>query len=168
MKQVCSQDVYNLLKAFNELSSIEEQEEVLDVIYDAFYRRSYKGVIEDRLMQQANQEIDQLRKEVEDLRSENNKLENRVREADIMIHSESKKSLRAAKKGLLIIVGNLKHYLGKQWYTIFPGGSGDVDEFLRKIDSSRVMCQDTWSRYEQLYIKKDSSVEDESEEVEYF
>jgi|GEM_PF-4866087 hypothetical protein len=51
-------------------------------------------------------------------------------------------------KGLLIIIGNVKHYLGDRWDTLFPNGSHDVDAYLEKVDRDGILKMDTWSRYE--------------------
>lgn len=148
-KQVCSQAVYNLLKAFNELSSLEEQEEVLDVIYDAMYRRSYKEVIRDRTILQKDREIAELQSEngnlkakIEIIEAHNENLQNQIKIV------EGKKKLRNIKRGLLIIISNLKHYLGDSWWTIFPGGMDNVEAFLKLVDNDNIMNQNTWSRYE--------------------
>lgn len=150
-KQMCSKEVYDLLKAFNALESIEEQEEVLDVIYDAMYRRSYKEVIKDRVVLQKDREISELHAEYGDLRAkleimeaQNEKLKNQIK----LVEGERKKKLRQTKRGLLIIISNLKHYLGDSWWTIFPAGMDNVESFLKQVDHENIMNQDTWSRYE--------------------
>ena len=58
--------------------------------------------------------------------------------------------VRASNKGLLIIIGNLKHYLGEAWKTIFPNGSDDVEAFLKQVDTQKILDTDTWSKYEQM------------------
>ena len=55
--QECSREVFDLINAFNNLPTAEEQEEVLDVIYDALYSRSYVKALSDRIVQSQIKEI---------------------------------------------------------------------------------------------------------------
>ena len=155
--QVCSKAVYDILVAFNNLGSLEEQEEVLDVIYDALSGKVLREVLASRLDKERSATILDLKRQVIDMETENNDLkiklkfkEQKIKNILSVVESDSRKKLRNANNGLLIIINNLKHYLGDSWQTIFPGGCGNVDEFLRKVDTKFIMNQDTWSRYDDV------------------
>lgn len=69
--------------------------------------------------------------------------------ADYISRQESSnKGMANIQNGLLIIIGNIKHYLGDSWKTIFPNGMEATDAFLEKIDKRKVLKTNTWSRYE--------------------
>lgn len=149
--QECSREVYDLLDAFNNLPTAEEQEEVLDVIYDALYDRSYIEVLSERVVMSKTREIAHLNqlistyeKKIEDQRVTINNITNEQQ-------GNKRKILRRKIKGLLIIINNIKHYLGDKWQTVFPGGVEHVDEFLYMVDTQNVLGTDTWSGYEKKY-----------------
>lgn len=63
----CSKEVYDVLTAFNNLPSLSEQEEVLDLIYDALYKRNYKAALENQIIQslrQDNHNLEDTRREL--------------------------------------------------------------------------------------------------------
>ncbi len=162
--QVCSKAVYDILVAFNNLGSLEEQEEVLDVIYDALNGKVLREVLASRLDKGHAVIIRDLKRQISVLESENRDLKETLKSKDkkiknilSVVASNSKKNLKNANNGLLIIINNLKHYLGDSWQTIFPGGCEDVDEFLRKVDTKHIMRQDTWSRYDDMENSRSQS-----------
>lgn len=140
--QVCSQAVYDLLVSFNALPSLEEQQEVLDVIYDAMYRTSYREVIRDRVVRRLRDENALLSMEVDDLREKQQKISE-------VVFSNGKKKLRETKRELLRIICNLRHYLGDEWHTILPWGSEQMDRYLEEIDHECILRQNTWRAHEE-------------------
>lgn len=150
--QVCSQAVYDILVAFNNLSSLSEQEEVLDVIYDALYKKVLREVMSNSIISGQKAEIQELSAEIKELKAENKDLQSIIQEKKVayeeLLQSATRKRWKSTKKGLLIIISNLKHYLGDSWQTIFPNGCENVDQFLEQIDGEGIMYQDTWSRFE--------------------
>lgn len=146
--KACSKAVFDLLKAFNDLPSVEEQEEVLDTIAEAMNGRVFREVMSERVNSELKKENRELKAEIRDLKEEIREMDEvitKMKEAD---ENQGRKALRNQKKGLLIIVSNLRHYLGDAWETVFPNGCGNVDDFLRRIDKDGILQQDTWSRYE--------------------
>lgn len=137
----CSKEVYDVLVAFNNLPSLEQQEEVLDVIYDALHKRKIEDVLNERLDHSLNLEYERVKSEVVTL-------ENRLAAQQILKERESKKNLRKAKRGLLVILNNIKHFLGDSWETVLPGGMQEVDSFISNVDTEHVMSTNTWSEYE--------------------
>ncbi len=152
--QVCSKAVYDILVAFNNLPSLSEQEEVLDVIYDALHKKVILEMMADSVITGQERTIQDLNAEVKELKAENQDLQAIVKakkEAIVQLEQAgTRKRWKNTKKGLLIIIINLKHYLGDSWETIFPAGCKGVDEFLQKIDNEGIIHQDTWSRYENM------------------
>lgn len=146
-----SQAVKELLGSFNKLSA-SEQEEVLDIIYDALYHKSYKAVIRDRCFIEKDHTIKELNIKLGQKQSVIDELLDKIDRLGMEIvkaqQGNKKKTLRDHKKGLLIIIYNLKHYLGDKWDTIFPNGSSDVDKFLDMVDGWGLKYQKTWEKYE--------------------
>lgn len=107
----------------------------------------YKAVLSEQKaeIQELEAEIAELKAETEDMRGI---LQNKKAIIQKLTVEYSKRNWKNEKKGLLIIIGNLKHYLGDTWRTIFPNGSENVDAFLEKIDTKRILSQDTWNWYE--------------------
>ena len=162
----CNKEVYDVLTAFNNLPSLSEQEEVLDLIYDALYKQNYKTILENRIIQglrQDNQNLEDSRRELEeDLKEARQKIDN-LQGHIKMTQSGKKGKLRSIIRGLLIIIGNVKHYLGEEWNTIFPNGVDDVDEFLKEVDTQRILERDTWSKYEMMAAEEsDNNPEEET------
>lgn len=162
----CSKGVYDVLTAFNNLPSLSEQEEVLDLIYDALYKQNYQTVLENRIIQglrQDNQELEDSRRELEeDLKYAQQKIDN-LQGHIKMTQTGRKGKLRSIITGLLIIIGNVKHYLGEEWSTIFPNGVDDVDAFLKTVDTQKILESDTWSKYEEMAAEEsDNNPEEET------
>ncbi len=132
--QVCSKAVYDILVAFNNLPSLSEQEEVLDVIYDVLHKKVIREVMADSVITGQERIIQDLNAEVKDLKAENQDLQAIVKakkEAIVQLEQAgTRERWKNVKKGLRIIISNLKHYLGDSWDTIFPAGCKGVDEFL--------------------------------------
>ena len=129
-KQECSQEVYDLLVAFNNLPSLAEQEEVLDVIYDALYDRSYRETLQQRITDAQSRHIEGLEEDIRVLKStisdQNKKIMNLIE-----AQGEKKKTLRTRINGLLSIIGKLKQYLGEEWQDVFQEDAEEIDAFLK-------------------------------------
>ena len=164
----CTKEVYDVLTAFNNLPSLSEQEEVLDLIYDALYEKNYKTVLENQIinsLRQHNQYLEETKREnEEELKEAKLKIESLQKHIKLL-SSSKKNQLRASNKGLLIIIGNLKHYLGDEWNTIFPNGVDDVEAFLHKVDTQKILETDTWSKYEMMAAEESDK---NLEEIETF
>ena len=92
----CTKEVYDVLTAFNNLPSLSEQEEVLDLIYDALYEKNYKSVLENQIiasLRQHNQYLEDTKRETEE----------ELKEAKLKIDSLQKhiKLLSSSKKNQL-------------------------------------------------------------------
>lgn len=146
-----SQAVKELLEGFNQLNGIE-QEEVLDIIYDVMYDKSYKSVLKDRVILEKVSNIKYLKGEIDHrnqiIQSQIEEIKKLGLQIQQIGQGKKKKALRNQKKGLLIIIYCLKHYLGDKWYTIFPNGPEQVDKFLDSIDSEGLRNQPVWEKYE--------------------
>lgn len=149
-RQVCSKAVYDLLMSFNALSSIEEQEEVLDVIYETMYHRSYKAVLTARVVLEAHVEQEEIEKENAMLRSRNELLEDKIVKYASAVETDGKKKLKMARRGLLAIINNIKHFLGDSWENVLPGGMAKVDEYLAEVDVEGILGRITWREYEAI------------------
>ncbi|MCQ2172749.1 MAG: hypothetical protein MJZ17_08385 [Bacteroidales bacterium] len=162
----CSKEVYDVLTAFNNLPSLSEQEEVLDLIYDALYKRNYKAVLENQVIQslrQDNHKLEDTRRELKkDLIDAKHKIDNLQGQIKTF-ESGRKGKLRSVIRELLIIINNVKHYLGEGWDTIFPNGVEDVEAFLKEVDTQKILEMDTWSKYEMMAAEEsDNSPEEET------
>lgn len=146
--QVCSMAVYDLLMSFNALSSIEEQEEVLDVIYETMYHRSYKAVLAERVIREAHMEQEEIEKENAALRRRNEFLEGKIVKYASAAETDGKKKLKMTRRGLLTIINNIKHFLGNSWENVIPGGMAKVDEYLAEVDAEGILGRITWREYE--------------------
>lgn len=159
--QECSKAVYDILVAFNNLSSLAEQEEVLDVIYDALYCKMIREVLDARVAREFEIERANHEKERNELRAEINKMKVANEELRSL---QTRKGLRHSKQQLLIIINNLKHYLGDSWQSIFPYGSQDVDAYLEQVDVQGILHQDTWSQLTEACKEHEDCQEDFDDE----
>lgn len=148
---VCSQKVADAIKAFNNCDSYDEQLEVLDLLCDVMWRTTYRAIVgkyvEKGFIQNKNEveaELKELRITKGQLESENEELRFRVKELSERYTNKS------VTKGLLTIINNIKHYLGEDWDTLFPGGMIEVNKFLSIVDCNRhIIDTDTWTQYEE-------------------
>lgn len=161
-KVECSKEVYDILVAFNNLPSLAEQEEVMNVIYDELYKKSYLETMRSRVVFSQSIEIDELHDTITEYEKKTKDQKNTINNL-LAAQGEKKRTLRAWIKGLLIIINNIKHYLGDSWEAIFPGGAKNVDAFLKMVDTQHIMDSDTWSQYEAKESAEDQvdSTEDE-------
>lgn len=163
-KVECSKEVYDILVAFNNLPSLAEQEEVMDVIYDELYKKSYLETMRNRVVFSQSIEIDELHDTITEYEKKIKDQKNTINNL-LAAQGGKKRTLRDWIKGLLIIINNIKHYLGDSWETIFPGGVKNVDAFLKMVDTQHIMDSDTWSKYE---IKESTEDQFDSTEDELY
>jgi len=148
---VCSQKVADVIRAFNDCDSYDEQLEVLDLLCDVMWKTTYRAIMENyvkkglaRDKNEVNAELKELRVLKGQLESENEELKFKVKELSERFTNKS------VIKGLLIIINNIKHYLGESWDSLFPSGMGEVEKYLRIVDCNRcILGTNTWSQYEE-------------------
>lgn len=145
----CSKEIYFILDAFNKLSTKAEQEEVADVIFDALYKKKIQEVLSSYVITSMRHEYDLLKAKYAQLQSQ---FENATK-------NQNKKLIyhRTVAKKLLIIISNIKHYLGNGWNSVFPFGMKDVEKFLSQVDIEKILSTDTWSKYENAALSVDNS-----------
>lgn len=155
-RQVCSHEVYDLLTMFNGLPTREEQEEVLDVIYDAMYDSSYREVIGSRVIRQLHREIEQLKYENllltldnESLEGIRDKLEKRLEAIDEAAFGNGKKNLMKTKRNLLAIINTVRRHVGEQWEAAFGEDASRIDSYLENVDTQHILRREhSWVRTE--------------------
>lgn len=147
---VCSQKVADAIKAFNNCDSYDEQLEVLDLLCDVMWKTTYRAIVEKYVEKGLTQNKNKVEVELKELRTIKGQLESENEELKFKVKELSERfTKKSVMKGLLTIINNIKHYLGDDWNTLFPGGMIEVNKFLAVVDCNQcIIGTDTWTQYE--------------------
>jgi len=156
---ICTEKVHEVIKAFNNCDTYDEQLEVTNLICDVMWKTTYRALMEKYVESGLNQKIKSLSQELKDANIKIGELTSERDELKFKLSNEHKRvteiaerlTRKGATKGLLVIINNIKHYLGDKWNTIFPGDNIKyVDDYLACVDANRqILGTDTWTQYEE-------------------
>ena len=145
--KVCSQGVYDILVAFNNLSSLAEQEEILDAIYEALHKKVIREVTSERLIRQLKDENKMLAGDKLQLETENEELKRKLENIRKNCVAKSEKKLKLTIRAEYLVLTDIKRHLGPSWEEAFPDGGKAADAILKTTGRGSAITIEEYNAY---------------------